>query len=192
MRVVQVAAAAVAGVAVLAGCSGGQTANETLPSTSASVADASARLPPLGPPDLPMPDEAREQTPAGAEAFLEYYVALINDSQQRSSSEYLRRLAARDCDTCTAFADGVDSYRTKGYSLSGGLVELASTSDPLMHEDTAEFFLSLRQAPSTVVTSTGDSLPELAEGETSYPASGATLVWDDNQSSWLMSALTIS
>ena len=56
-----------AGAAVLAGCSDMQEASESLPSTS-SAAPTEDELPPLGPEDLPMPDEARTQDAAGAEA----------------------------------------------------------------------------------------------------------------------------
>src|SRR5918993_1524107 len=62
--------------AVLTGCSEKQEANTTLPSTSA--AETTEALPELGPADFPVPDEARTKDAAGAEAFLRYYIGLIN------------------------------------------------------------------------------------------------------------------
>jgi hypothetical protein len=192
MRLGRMAAVLTLGGAILAGCSDGETANETLPSTTSTTAKTTGTLPPLGPPDMPMPAEARAKTVAGAQAFLHYYVSLMNDAQGRSTSEYLRGLSTDDCGTCIAFSDGIDAYVEKGYHLSGGVIELATMPNPLLRDNAAEFFLSLRQTPSAVIDPTGDPLPELAERGTSYPASGATLAWDADQSSWLMSALTIS
>jgi hypothetical protein len=50
-----------AGAVALSGCSGRQEANDTLPEADASPSLSDASLPPLGPPDLPMPAEARTQ-----------------------------------------------------------------------------------------------------------------------------------
>src|SRR4051794_41564519 len=67
----------VAGLAVaaalVAGCSSKHEANDTLP--SASQTSASPSLEPLGPADFPVPEEARTQDAAGAEAALHYYLA---------------------------------------------------------------------------------------------------------------------
>jgi hypothetical protein len=60
----------VVGTTMLGGCSEKVEANDTLPTTSAS--QTSAELPPLGPPDLPMPEQAREQTAEGADALTAY------------------------------------------------------------------------------------------------------------------------
>ncbi len=62
------------GAALLSGCSEKQEANDTLPTPSA--AETTEALPELGPPDLPMPAEAREQTVEGADAFTRYYVEI--------------------------------------------------------------------------------------------------------------------
>ena len=61
-----------AGAVVLSGCSERQEASDTLPEADASPSASQPELPPLGPPDLPMPAEARTQDAAGAEAFVQY------------------------------------------------------------------------------------------------------------------------
>jgi len=58
-----------AGVALLGGCSEKQEASDTLPNAGAAE-PSEAELPPLGPADLPMPDEARTKDAAGAVAFV--------------------------------------------------------------------------------------------------------------------------
>jgi len=67
------------GTALLGGCSEKHEANDTLPSPSA--AETTEALPALGPADFPVPDEARTKDAAGAEAFLRYFVDLINRQQ---------------------------------------------------------------------------------------------------------------
>ncbi len=62
MRLARTAAGVLVGVAVLAGCSSQRPANQTLPSAAPTSAEASATLPPLGPPDFPMPAAARERS----------------------------------------------------------------------------------------------------------------------------------
>ena len=71
------------GAVVLIGCSREQEAADTLPSADAPVA-TEEELPPLGPEDLRMPDEARTQDAAGAEAFVRYYIDLINRTSAHS------------------------------------------------------------------------------------------------------------
>ena len=67
------------GTALLSGCSEKQEAGTTLPSTSASP--TTEELPVVGPADFPVPDEARTKNAAGAEAFLRYFIELINRQQ---------------------------------------------------------------------------------------------------------------
>src|SRR3954452_17635339 len=99
MRWVRAAAAAVVGVALLTGCSEERQANATLPSTTSAAAESTEALPPLGPPDLPMPAEAREKTAAGFQSFANYYLTLVNRLQVDLDASYLRELS-RGCETC--------------------------------------------------------------------------------------------
>ena len=87
-----------AGGVVLVGCSEKQQASESLPTSTASPTED--ELPPLGPEDLPMPDEARTQDAAGAEAFVRYYIALINRTSDVMDAEPLREFSdgCADCD----------------------------------------------------------------------------------------------
>ena len=90
------------GSAVLSGCSEKQEANETLPTSSPT--ETVSDLPPLGPEDLPMPDEARTQDAAGAEAFVRYYFDLLNHSLTTMDPHYLRQFADGGCDVCSRIA----------------------------------------------------------------------------------------
>lgn len=188
MRLARVAAGALVGVAVLAGCSAKEPANDTLPTPSSTSAEASETLAPLGPPDLPMPDRAREQTAAGAIDFLGYYIDVMNDAQIGLNSTFLRALSV-DCATCDAFIEGVDGYAEEGYRLTGGQIVLASASEPAIGSSGAEFSISLTQQPLTATGPDGTTVD--SSPEASYPASGALVTWDRTRTTWLMSELTI-
>src|SRR5688500_17589400 len=89
-------------------CSGQeQQASTELPSASSTSAEPTPELPPLGPADFPVPDEARVKDEAGAEAFLYYFVDLLNHQQAVPSGVALRDLAP-DCQQCLAVAQRLD------------------------------------------------------------------------------------
>jgi hypothetical protein len=189
MQWVRVAAAAAVSLAVLAGCSDNGTANETLPTTSTTAAETTETLPPLGPPDLPMPAEAREQTPAGAEAFLNYFIATMNFSLANSTTEFLRDLSPA-CQTCLQFADGIDDVTNAGQVIEGASFILNGSSEPLLRDATAEFSMSLTQQSSLLRGADGVALPGYEQPEAQYPGSGALLSWNDTRTTWQVTALT--
>src|SRR3954463_11532445 len=155
MRLARVVVATVVGIAGLAGCSDGGQASETLPPTSTSAsAEPSQALTPLGPPDLPMPAEAREMTPAGAEAFLRYYVDLMNRAQIDQDANYVQNLSA-DCSTCEAFTKGIDAYAAEGYRYDGGQIALRAVSAPAIKGGEAEFSISIVQESLQILVPSG-------------------------------------
>ncbi|WP_166503375.1 DUF6318 family protein [Modestobacter italicus] len=191
MRLVHVAAAAIAGVAVLAGCSDGQSANETLPSTSASAAQTTASLPPLGPPDLPMPNEARRDTSEGAAAFTGYYLALINRTNAVMDSQYLRQFA-RSCETCGRIADETDADAAAGYRYVGGELKLdGALNAAITKPGNAEAAFLLDQAALQVVDRAGTPVPDLSFPALDDLSSGAATTWDQGLQSWVMQDLTL-
>jgi len=190
MRLGRTTAAVVVGIAVLAGCSDGETANETLPPATPSAAPTSDALRPLGPLEFPVPPEARVESLAGASAFVDYYVALMGRAQTRLTSEGLRELSS-DCKSCTVFADGIDDYASRSYRVEGGGIELKGASDPVMINRRAEFSISVQQKMMKVSDPTGKTIEDLSTPNSAYPASGAAAVWSSISGSWLMAELTI-
>jgi len=190
MRLRRTTAAVVVGIAVLAGCSNGETANETLPPATPSAAPTSEAPPPLGPTDFPVPPEARIESLTGATAFVDYYVTLMDRAQTRLTSEGLRELSS-DCKSCIVFADGIDSYSSQGYRVEGGGIQLKGASDPVMINRRAEFSISVQQTMMKVLDPTGNPVGDLSTPDAAYPASGAAVVWSSTTSSWLMAELTI-
>ncbi len=177
------------GTALLSGCSQRQEASTTLPAQSAAPTTSAEALPPLGPPDLPMPTEARAKTPEGAEAFLRYYIELYNDSLNSLDSTYLRDLSA-SCETCNLLVNQVDHVGAQGQRYEGGEVRVDSISMGPVVGSEVQFAFSLTQAALSV---TLEGIP--IEGRNypvrSSPGSGGILLWDDVRLTWLMNQLDI-
>ncbi len=185
----RLAAYLVAGTAVLTGCSEKQEAAQTLPSTS-SAAPTEDELPSLGPADLPMPAEARTQDAAGAEAFVRYYIELINRTSTVMDAQPLRDLSdgCRDCDR---IADNVERDSAAGYRYGGGTVTITYAGPPLIGTGTAELGLQGDQAAAYALDTTGAPVPELALPAYAGLSGGAAMRWDDRRSTWLMSSFTL-
>jgi hypothetical protein len=189
MRLVRGAAAAAVGIAVLAGCSDGGTANETLPPTSTTAAETSESLPPLGPADFPVPDEARNKTQAGAAAFAQYYIELSNFLLPSLESSPLRELSL-DCDVCTQLADGYDADRTAGYTYSGGELTIRSAGKATLVGDAAEIAFIVDQAAVGVADSSGTAVP--GKSSDAYALTGGvSLQWENRRKTWLVAQLTL-
>jgi type IV pilus biogenesis protein CpaD/CtpE len=181
----------VAGLAVatalVGGCSSKHEANDTLP--SASETSASPSLEPLGPADLPMPADAREQTAAGAEAFFRYYLDLYDYSKRSLQSSDLRSISA-SCSTCNRLADQIDEDAKAGYVYQGGDASIDSFADPVIEGATAKLAFVLREAPLSLAKD-GQPVQGLSFPERVSPASGALLSWDDGRMTWVINQLDV-
>jgi hypothetical protein len=173
MRLVRGAAAAAVGIAVLAGCSDGGTANQTLPPTSTTAAETSATH---GPSDLPMPRSAQQRTAEGFNSFTDYYIRLINRLQANLDSQYLREFS-RNCETCDRLATDADSDASRNYRYSGGTLVITAIAPPSLTEEGAEVAFTLDQAAYSVLTASGEPVEGLTgDAVTGLPA-GMVGVW---------------
>jgi Family of unknown function (DUF6318) len=174
---------------LLAGCSGGtQQASTTLPTATAPTAAASPTLPPLGPPDFPVPAEARERTPAAITAFARYYVALINHQLSTLDGAPLRELS-QDCSTCSALADSYDRGRAAGHRYLGGALNISSISDGVLNGQDGDISFLLDEEQVTVLDATGTPIADLSRPPVKL-SGGMTFHWDANRASWLVTQLT--
>jgi hypothetical protein len=185
---VRLAAGLVAATAVLTGCSEKQPASDTLPSQTAA-AETTPELPPLGPEDMPMPDEARTQDAAGAEAFVRYYIELINRTSTVMDAEPLRTFSD-GCPDCDRIADDTDKDAAAGYSYQGGELTItfieAAEPDP-----TASISFTVDQAALTVVDGAGQPVQGLVFEAIPRMSSGASARWDEAMQSWILTGLTL-
>ncbi len=177
----------IAGAVVLSGCSEKQQASESLPSSSASPTEE--ELPPLGPEDLPMPEEARTQDAAGAEAFVRYYIALINRTSEVMDAEPLREFSD-GCRECDRIADNIEEDATAGLEYEGGALTVTAVGEPLLTDETAELALRVDQAALSVTDSTGAAV-DGGSGAYQDLSGGASLRWVAERQSWAMRGLTL-
>jgi hypothetical protein len=168
------------------GCSEKHQASQSLPSTKTS-ASASKTLPPVGPADFPVPAEAREQSPAGAEAALRYYLALITHQAAKGGGP-LRDLS-RNCTFCEFLANRADADASAGYSYQGGKISIDDMSAPALHDDLAEFSFTASQTAVAVLDTSGK--PATGRGDVAIEGlnGGATMSWSTGLTAWLMNQL---
>ena len=179
-----------AGAVVLSGCSERQEANDTLPGADASPSASEPSLPPLGPPDLPMPAEARTQDAAGAEAFVRYYIDLINRTSTVMDAAPLREFSD-GCADCNRIATAVEEDIAAGYRYEGGILSITEIAQPLLKESTAEMAISADQSALRVLDASGAALDNLSTPPYMDLSGGAALLWNQEQQSWVMTALLL-
>jgi hypothetical protein len=175
-----------AGGVVLSGCSEKQEANESLPTSSATVTED--ELPPLGPEDLPMPDEARTQDAAGAEAFVRYYIELINRTSDVMDAGPLREFSD-GCEDCDRIADNAEDAAAAGHDYEGGLISVREVGDPLLHDGVAEMAIRIDQARFMVRDASGEPTDGGSEPFTDA-LGGVTVGWDAERRCWVMEGMT--
>ncbi|UOY01836.1 DUF6318 family protein [Blastococcus sp. PRF04-17] len=172
--------------ATLTGCSEPQAANTTLPPTSA--AETTEALPELGPADFPVPDEARTKDAAGAEAFLYYWIELLNRQQAIPAGEPLRDFGP-ECRECLRIARIYDEAAKVGNRYVGGeLTVLDAAAAPVEGDQVSVTFIASEEAvqlvdPSGTPIETVEAAPKLS--------SGVTLTWSDEVESWLIASMTL-
>jgi hypothetical protein len=178
----------VVGTVLLGGCSAKQEANDTLPSTSA--AETTEALPDVGPADFPVPDEARTKDAAGAEAFVRYYIELLNRQQAIPGGEPLRALSP-DCETCLRIASAFDDAAVAGHTYNGGDLSLNDVLEPQLNGDTASVIFWTRVEALSIRDSAGGLVPDGQHDLVANAGSGMTLAWSEKDQSWLAAGLTI-
>ena len=184
----RLAAGLAAGAVALSGCSERQEANDTMPGAEASPRASEPSLPPLGPPDLPMPAEARTQDAAGAEAFVRYYIDLINRTSTVMDAAPLREFS-QGCEDCNRIAAATEEAAAAGHDYEGGEMTILQSGEPLIKGHTAEMALRVDQAEFRVLDASGTATEG---GSPAYfnVSSGVALTWNVQLKSWLMTQLT--
>ncbi|MCW2682385.1 MAG: uncharacterized protein JWP33_298 [Blastococcus sp.] len=179
----------VAGALLVSGCSEKQEANDTLPSTSASP--STEALPEVGPADFPVPDEARTKDAAGAEAFLRYWIDLLNRQQAIPAGQPLRDLSTAECDECQRIAKAFDDAAAAGWLYEGGQLSLNDVPEPQIYGNQADVVFGLRVEPLTVRDPSGSPVPDGIGDLAPNAGSGLTLAWSDDSQSWSVAGMTI-
>ncbi|MCW2791818.1 MAG: hypothetical protein JWO76_916 [Nocardioides sp.] len=118
----------------LGGCSGDDPEPKIAPTTSTSPSDTGSPSPtPTGPVEPTMPAAAKKQTAAGAEAFVRYYLDIVNFSQSSGDLRTLRRIADRECGACSAGLHFLERTFSEGGEIRGGSASLTRATSGLLN-----------------------------------------------------------
>ena len=177
-----------AGAVLLSGCSGQQEANDTLPGADATPSASEAELPPLGPPDLPMPAEARTQDAAGAEAFVRYYIDLINRTSTVMDAAPLREFS-KQCAECNRIASNTEKAAASGRRFRDGEISVIQMGMPLLDGRTAQLAMRVNQDRFVVLDASDSPVEGGSEAYDDVPG-GVALEWDSSRTTWSMTQLT--
>ncbi len=169
------------GTALLSGCSEKTEANETLPPTSA--APTTEALPPVGPTDFPVPDEARTKDAAGAEAFLRYWIELLNHQQAIPEGQPIR-LLGQECEECSRVANAFDEAAAAGQTYEGGTVTLTEVSEPELMTNRAEINFAVQVEAVSLTDSLGQPVPGGQAQADPVVGSGIALTWSSEDHAW--------
>ena len=180
-----------AGAVVLSGCSERQEASDTLPGADASPSATEAELPPLGPPEFPVPDAAREKTSEGALAFTRYYIALNGHIASGPLDPQPLLDLSRNCRQCIAVAESYVDDITAGYKYGKFTYEFTPAGPGLLKEDSAQVSFIFEQSPLDVLDRDGNRVNERSSTATGELQSGTTLVWDPTRTTWIVTGLTV-
>jgi hypothetical protein len=135
-----------------------------------------------------MPAEARTQDAAGAEAFVRYYIELINRTSDVMDAQPLRDLS-KGCRECDRIATHTETSARAGHHYQGGEITVNEVAPPLLKKNTAEMAIGVDQARFIVADAGGAPVDGGSEAYTDV-SGGVALVWDPDQASWLITDLT--
>jgi hypothetical protein len=136
-----------------------------------------------------VPDEARTKDAAGAEAFMRYYLELADRQQALLDGQPLRILGP-DCAECLRIAKAFDDVAAAGHQYDGGELTLNDVAEPLIGDDEATIAFAVKQEAVRIVDATGNTVDEGLPVQPNL-SSGMTLLWSDDQQSWLVQSLTL-
>ncbi|MGY1780297.1 hypothetical protein [Geodermatophilus sp. SYSU D01036] len=160
----------------------------SLPTTSAPASTTEA-LPVVGPADFPVPPEARTQDAAGAEAFLRYWIDLLNRQQAIPAGQPIRDLAP-NCNECWRIANNYDETASAGEKYVGGEVSLNDVPPAVLNGERAEVAFGARIEAVSIVDSSGAVVDPGVPLQPNL-GSGIRLLWSGATRSWLVTEFNL-
>lgn len=175
-----------AGALLLTGCAEKQEASTTLPTTSAAPTSA---LPVLGPADFPVPDEARTKDAAGAEAFLRYWIDLLNRQRAIPAGEPLRDLGP-ECQNCQRIAQNYEEAAAAGNRYEGGSIGIDAVANPTFKGD--EVVISfLAHQDAVRMSDTAGAPIDAGQPAAADLSSGISMLWSAEEQGWLVTGFDL-
>ncbi|MGJ9412091.1 DUF6318 family protein [Aeromicrobium sp. CF4.19] len=113
-------AALIAGLLLLAACTGEPDVREPDPTPSASASPTSAP---------PMPSsQVAEDSPEGATAFVDFWLKASNHSALTGDTDLLENISADECQGCRRYIDLYEQIYEAGGALRGGERTISETT----------------------------------------------------------------
>ena len=181
---------------VLGGCTDDRVRpSDTLPPTSGPTATATTEDAP-GPPGYPFPPEALEYTEAGALAFFNYYIDLLNKTTETLDSEPIRLLAGPDCFGCERRVEMYDTDRAADLQYQGGATTITQSATAVQLRP------DVQGGPGALINTGGVASPftvldasGVAIEDRTYPAYDLSIsveiAWFPGQLSWQVASLSL-
>jgi hypothetical protein len=193
LRGASIRRAAVAGLllstALLSGCAEKTEARDTLP--TASAAPTTEELPSVGPADFPVPDQARTKDAAGAEAFVHYFVELLNKQQDVPAGQPIRDLGP-DCQECFRIANDLDEAAAAQRRFQGGELSVAGDFGTTLKDDgTVNLSFIARVEGGALVEPSGTPVPGTEAGPVDRLPSAVLLEWSVETQCWQVKAMNL-
>lgn len=152
--------------------------------SSAPAGDAETATAASGPPQ--MPDEAKEDSESGAEAFALHYLDVLNYAAMTPSAGHLEPLASDDCESCSGYESMIDTYIDSQERASGPIVEATKTRAAANALNTTVFLESVQTVPATLDSKGAVATPD---GEPTAFTMVMKLSWVDGE--WKVSGVQV-
>jgi hypothetical protein len=134
--------------ALITGCSGspeptteGSVSGDPSGPPASSVTSLTTPPDPDEPPAPVMPDLAKQNSIAGAKAFVRYYIDVLNYAFSELQPTRLDALSPAGCGLCRSFVGGVRKLRRNGGSQIGGTWSTSNVAG-LGSDDASTFFVA--------------------------------------------------
>lgn len=181
MRLRLALAGIAAGTTLLAGCTGDDASADPSPDETSSSSEPAEETtePDVEAPELP--EAATEQSEAGAEAFVRYFVDVFNHMQMTGETQSLADISQAECEPCSAGVEYAETTYDSGGRFTGGELSIGDL-EPLPVDYGSDFAFYAVGESSPQVRESGDGTVENYTGGRfqllAYPA------WDDD--AWRM------
>jgi hypothetical protein len=136
-----------------------------------------------------VPDEARTKDAAGAEAFLHYWVDLMNRQRAIPAGQPLRDLGP-DCTECLRIAQNYDKAAAESHRYVGGDIKVERLVKPAQTASGLVISFIARREPVSIVDNEGAVIEERPDAATGL-SSGIGLKWSDDQKSWTVTGFNL-
>ncbi len=167
----------------LASCSGDP--HKPPPYTPSPTPTASTSPTPTGPVAPTLPAAAKKHTRAGAEAYVRYYVDVLNFASLNGQPAALARVTPEDCVGCQNILKAVRRVHNSGSVVTGGVWTVKSFGRGYPRAGAEYSFLTrVAQSPQVVTDAKGNQ-EKYEGGEVSYTFETAWSSGDYWRMTWL-------